>query len=169
MQVVRAKLEALDKAGSFQAWLRIGRALVIGKTHALKVTGANAPWGQNYSHVFGECMQQHGFASLRASARSYAIVLAEHEAEITAWRESLPEKRRRRLNDPLAVVRRCKTSVQASDDARSPDDWRRDAQAAAKRLLMCLEHLPGDEASTLWTAVQDRVAVRTGRNEYVPA
>ena len=43
---------AVGKAENFKSWQRIGAALAIGKAHALRVTGANAAWGRNYSREF---------------------------------------------------------------------------------------------------------------------
>jgi hypothetical protein len=43
---------AIGRAESFEAWKRIGAALAVGKAHALRVSGANAAWGRNYSREF---------------------------------------------------------------------------------------------------------------------
>ena len=54
-RTIRRGLDAwaeINKAESFEGWLAIGAALAIGKAHALKVTGANAAWGRNYSREF---------------------------------------------------------------------------------------------------------------------
>ena len=54
-------LAAINKAESFDGWKAIGAALSIGKRHALKVTGAPAAWGRNYSLEFNLWVRQHGF------------------------------------------------------------------------------------------------------------
>jgi hypothetical protein len=63
---------AIGKAESFEGWRAIGGALAIGKAHALRVTGANAAWGRNYSREFGAWMKRHGFGAMAKSARSVA-------------------------------------------------------------------------------------------------
>ena len=151
----RNALEAIEKAETFAAWLAIGKALAVGKAFALRTTGANAAWGRNYSHAFGEWMKEHGFASLPKSTRSHAIELAEHEAAITAWRDSLPDRQRRRLVHPLSVTRRWRAAT-ASPEARSPADLRRDATAAWKRFCACAEALPPDQSADLWAIVKAR-------------
>jgi hypothetical protein len=48
-------------ARSDHGWKAIGAALAVGKAHALRVTGANAAWGRNYSHEFSQWLEHHGF------------------------------------------------------------------------------------------------------------
>jgi hypothetical protein len=81
-----ARWQTITDANSFESWKRIGAALLIGKTHAMAVTRANAPWGSAYSREFGVWLAQHGFGRMPGPTRSLAITLAEHEQEITAWR-----------------------------------------------------------------------------------
>ncbi len=53
-RIIRAGIDAwhaIGKAESFENWKRIGAALSIGKVYALRVTGANCAWGQNYSRL----------------------------------------------------------------------------------------------------------------------
>jgi hypothetical protein len=158
----REALSAIDRAESFDNWMRIGRALVVGKQFALRTVGANAPWGRTYSRVFGEWMHQHGFASLCPSARSHAVELAEHAAEITRWRDSLPERERRRLIHPMSVTRRWRAAT-SSSGGRPPAELRRDALAAWKRFCACADMLPPDQAVALWLAVRERSVLTLSR------
>lgn len=87
-RTIRRGLEAwnaIDKAESFEGWRAIGAALAVGKHHALKVTGANAAWGRNYSRAFSEWMKQHGFDKMAKSVRSVAVELHENANAIEAW------------------------------------------------------------------------------------
>ena len=59
--------EAINKAQSFEGWKAIGAALAVGKAHALRVTGANAAWGRNYSREFNLWVRQHGFDKMPAA------------------------------------------------------------------------------------------------------
>jgi len=45
--------QEVNRANSFEAWKKIGAALLVGKKRALAVTRANAPWGSAYSKEFG--------------------------------------------------------------------------------------------------------------------
>jgi hypothetical protein len=83
-KVIRAGVDAwqaIGKAESFENWKAVGNALAIGKAHALRVTGANAPWGRNYSRVFCDWMCEYRF---------------ESDAQISALgRDRAPRKHRR--------------------------------------------------------------------------
>jgi hypothetical protein len=97
-RLVRRGLDAwreINKAESFDGWKAIGAALAVGKAHALRVTGANAAWGRNYSREFSDWIKRHGFDSTANSVRSVAIELHENAKAIETWRATLPEKQRR--------------------------------------------------------------------------
>jgi hypothetical protein len=147
----RDALEAINKAQSFSSWLAIGAALAIGKAHALKVTGANAAWGRNYSREFGAWIKQHGFERMPAATRSVAVELHEHGDQITVWRDSLPERQRKRLIHPLSVTRRWRAST--AHNGKCSQDLQRDAKAAWQRFCACTKALPAAEAQPLWRLI----------------
>jgi hypothetical protein len=149
--------ESINKAQSFDGWKTIGAALAVGKAHALRVTGANAAWGQNYSREFSAWIKEHGFERMPASTRSVAIELFENAPAIEQWRATLSEKQRRRLAHPLSNLRRWRAAT-AHGNGRSPVDLRRDAKAAWKRFCACTKALPANEAMPLWRAAQAELA-----------
>jgi hypothetical protein len=159
-RVVRQGLDALHaigKAESFDGWKAIGAALAVGKAHALRVTGANAAWGRNYSREFSQWLERHGFKmtpsgfEMTPSVRSHAIELHENARAITAWRDSLPERQKRRLIHPLSVTRRWKAATGQYQAQRFRDaKW--EAQAAWRRFVSCVRSLPADQARPLWQA-----------------
>jgi hypothetical protein len=85
------------------------------------------------------------------STRSVAIELHENAAAIEAWKATLPEKQRRRLIHPLSNVRRWRASLDHSN-SRCPQDLRRDAMAAWRRFVSCVQALPADQVAPLWQA-----------------
>ncbi len=140
-KVIRAGIDAwqsIKKADSFENWKRIGAALSIGKAHALRVTGANCAWGQNYSRVFCDWMKRHHFDRMPKSLRSHAIELHENIAAIEAWRSTLPEKQRQRLAGSLQNVRRWRRET-APSEMKIIDDAER-AAAAWRRFVRCARH-----------------------------
>jgi hypothetical protein len=149
---------AVGKANSFEGWKRIGAALHIGKLHALKVTGANAAWGSAYSRVFSDWMRQHHFNNMPKSVRSVAVELHENIDAITAWRESLPEKQRRRLIHPLSITRRWRAAIQ--HNGKAPQDYKREATAAWRRFVSCVESLPREQGLPFWQIALDQAAAR---------
>jgi hypothetical protein len=140
--------EAINKTQSFDGWLAIGKALLIGREFALRATGANAPMGRRYCLAFSQWSNGHGF-TMQKSVRSVAVELAEHSSEITRWRDSLPERQRRRLIHPLSVTRRWKAATGQYQALRSRDlKW--EAQYAWRRFVCCVKALPADQATALW-------------------
>jgi hypothetical protein len=149
--------EEIGKAGSFEAWCKIGTALAIGRDYALRATGANAPMGRRYSWTFSAWCKRHGF-TMKPATRSWCLALHENLAAIIAWRDSLPTGRGRRppLN-PQSCVKGWQRSLNGNGHAAH--DWKREAIAAYQRFLNCLAALsPADQAS-VWQAV-NQVQVR---------
>jgi hypothetical protein len=149
--------EAINKAQSFDGWKAIGAALAIGKAHALKVTGANAPWGRAYCREVNLWVKAHGFERLSATTRSVAVELHENAEAITAWRDTLPERQRKRLVHPLSVTRRWRAAT--AHNGKCPQDLRRDAKAALTHFRNCLERLPRDQAISLWRLIAAEATV----------
>ena len=113
VRVIRAGRDAwaeINKAASFESWLRIGHALSIGKAHALRVSGVRQAWGRAYGLEFGAWIKAHGFEKMAKSVRSVAIELHENAHAIEQWRSTLDERTRRRLVHPLSNVRRWRAS-----------------------------------------------------------
>jgi hypothetical protein len=108
--------QGINQANSFENWKKIGAALLIGKRRALRITGANAPSGQNYCREFNRWVLEHHFERMPAPTRSVAIELAENEQAISAWRDALPEWQRRRIIHPLSVTRRWRAATQSDGE-----------------------------------------------------
>jgi hypothetical protein len=141
----------------------VGAALSVGKQSALKVTGANAPWGLHYSREFGRWMKAHGFATMPKGTRSWAIALNENAEAIEQWRSALPERECKRLINPQSVVKRWQRETQHVN-GKCPQDLKRDAMAAWRRFVSCVRSLPADQAAPLWQAAfAEAQSAMTGR------
>src|SRR5207248_7045464 len=149
--------QAITRAETFEAWVTIAKALAIGRDHALKLTGANAPHGRQYSLAFCDWAKRHGFGGMEKSVRSVALELHSNIEAITEWRASLPERQRRRLVHPLSNVRGWRASTLNGNRKRS-QDLKREAMRAWRRYVSFANLLPPDEAATLWQAVSADVA-----------
>ena len=91
------------------------------------------------------------------SVRSVAIELHENAKAIEAWRATLPERQRRTLIHPLSNVRRWRAAT--THNGKCPQDLERDALAAWRRFVSCVELLPPDQAAPFWQAAQAEAAV----------
>ncbi len=145
--------EALHRAENFQSWRAIGLALLVGRDHALRVSGAARPIGRSYARAFATWAKAHGFGDMRKSTRSAALELAEHLDSVEKWRADLTDKQRRRLVCPLSNVRRWRAAIQ--HNGRSPAD---DAVAAWRRFIWCVRALPPVDAAALRLMAQAELA-----------
>ena len=153
----REALAAITRSASFENYCSIGKALLVGKKFALHTSGANCAMGRTYSLAFSRWIREHKFESMPKSLRSVCIELAENAEAITAWRNGLPERQRRRLVSPLAVTRRWKAATGQYQAQRSRDlKW--DAQTAWRKFCACLQSLPPSESTPLWREVQSHAA-----------
>jgi hypothetical protein len=121
--------------------------------------------GEIISREFGTWMKRHGFDAMAKSVRSVAIELHENTKAIEAWRATLPDRQRRRLIHPLSNVRRWRASLNPGN-GKCPTDLRRDAVAAWKRFVSCVEFLPPDRAAPLWQAAHTQAAAWCGMAQH---
>jgi hypothetical protein len=165
LRIVRAGVDAwaaIARSGTFAAWAAIGKALQVGRDHALRVTGANRPMGRRYAVAFSEWINRHGFDKMPKSTRSVALELNENIAAVEAWRATLTDRERRRCAHPLSNVRRWRAATR-QNKAKGSDDVAK-AVAAWHRFVACLEALPADQAQPLWRDIYERAAAATGQN-----
>ena len=141
--------QAIGRAESFEAWVKIGKALQIGRHYSLKATGANRPMGQIYCRAFGAWLAKCGFNGIEKSVRSAALDLVEHLAEVEAWRATLSKKRQRQLKHPLSNVAAWR---KATGQAESTD-LHKAAVLAWRRFCACTKALPAAEAQPLWQLI----------------
>ncbi len=141
--------QAIGRAESFEAWVKIGKALQIGRDYSLKTTGANRPAGQIYCKAFSAWIAKHGFCGIEKSVRSAALDLVEHLTEIEAWRLTLSEKRQRQLKHPLSNVAAWR---KATAQAKSTD-LHKAATAAWNRFTALARALPAAETQPLWRLI----------------
>jgi hypothetical protein len=88
---------------SWQDWVRVGHALLVGRRDAMLTAKANSPFGVPYNKAFGAFLRDNGFDAISGQDRYKIIQCLEHEIEIEQWRATLDEKQRLRLNHPSAV------------------------------------------------------------------
>jgi len=143
--------DSITKAETFTAWKSIAAALAIGRDHALRVSGANAAWGRNYSRAFCDWSRQHGFDRMPSSVLSVAIELNENISAIESWRATLTDKERWRCVHPLSNVRRWR----AQNKTKCSDNVSK-AAAAWRRFVACVEALPPEQAAPFWRAIENQ-------------
>ena len=84
-------------------WLAVGRALVIGRTEALKIAQTNRPVGSRYNRTIACWLHENGLADVCAQERYRILLIIENLEAIESWRAGLDDRERRRLNHPGAI------------------------------------------------------------------
>jgi hypothetical protein len=156
-----AAWESIRRAETFDQWVRIARALLVGRQIALRESGAPRPMGTRYVRAFHNWVDGTSFATMHKVLRAHTLAFAENLEAIEAWRSTISDAQRKRLIGPQANLTRWRAAM-ACPDARAPADWRREAKVAAKRLIVCLRHLPRDQARTIWQGIQAEGALYLG-------
>ena len=156
-RTIRAGAEAwqaasADKCHSFAAYVLIGNALLIGRDHAMKAVGVNAPHGRRYSLALRQWMQGFGFGDMPDTTRKYIVLLVDNAAAIEAWRAALPQRERDRIGNAQHMVRRWQASFK-TDHGKPLAYVRRDAIAAWRKFLSSVSMLPPADQAAMWNMV----------------
>lgn len=147
--------EAVAKVETLDQWKAITAALIIGRDHALRVSGAEAPNGRRYTVALTDWLKQNfGSRPMPKAQRYWCLRFHANLPAIEQWLQSVPERERQKLINPLSVVRKWRraTAPQANRDALH------DAQVAWRRFVACAKMLPPDQAAPLWQAALAEVA-----------
>jgi hypothetical protein len=120
-EIVRRGKEALDrKRRSFDDWLLIGEAHLVGRTQAMHVAQTNKPTGKRYEKVFAEWLLVNSFHVIDKCTRNNLFECLKHRTEIEKWRAILTEGERFPLNHPTSVLRKWKASTVVPDPNAPP-------------------------------------------------
>jgi hypothetical protein len=84
-------------------WLRVARALLIGRTAALKAADTNRCVGSKYNAAMAAWLRENGLDDVVAQELYRLFLILEDLTEIEAWRAGLDDAQRRRLNHPNAI------------------------------------------------------------------
>ncbi|CCE11732.1 hypothetical protein BRAS3843_770030 [Bradyrhizobium sp. STM 3843] len=125
----RAAWKRIRTRPLFSDWMAIGKALVVGKAQCLHQARVNKPYGPVYMRAMRTWLDSAGLGDVETQERRGAIFLAEHESEVTAWRDSLSPAEQRNANHPSTIVRHyqrgTRPRARGPRPAAAPDDHHR--------------------------------------------
>lgn len=81
-------------------WVLVAHALAAGREHALRIAQTNSPHGKKYTLAMRQWLDANGFGEMSQPERHSCHRLFQNLPAITAWRDSLPEHQRRKINHP---------------------------------------------------------------------
>ncbi len=90
-RTIRQGRDAWDQIGnanSFSAWCKIGAALSVGKSYALRTSGANCAWGATYSGAFNKWLAEYGFGAMRPIVVTRSLCCKRSNNGVRAYRIS---------------------------------------------------------------------------------
>lgn len=114
----QAAWSRLRHCASFADWLAVGRALVIGRQHAMLVAKTNRAIGTTYNRAMGAWLAANGLDGISGQERHRVLLVIENLPAIEAWRATLHETQCRRLNHPNSVWWKWKTSQRSGSAVR---------------------------------------------------
>jgi hypothetical protein len=123
-QCIRAGQEAwkrLSSGESWNDWLLVGEALLIGRTDAMQTAHTNVPAGRRYNEDYSSWLKATKFDGIDKAVRSRLFECLKHRDAIERWRATLTTSQRLKLNHPQAVLRRWqKTLIKPTDTPIKP-------------------------------------------------
>ncbi|WP_315766161.1 MULTISPECIES: hypothetical protein [unclassified Bradyrhizobium] len=97
---------------SFDDWCAVGRACRIGRREAMALAKVNSPKGAAYSLRMNGWLADHGLGDISRTGQFWSMMLADNAEAIAAWRDGLPENKRRRFTTPHGLISGWRKSLQ---------------------------------------------------------
>ena len=114
-RVVRQGQEAwrrLKKEKSWQDWLKVGEALLVGREWAMHQAGVNRPEGKGYAMAFSEWLSRYKLDDMDKGDRARLFACMDNLGLIEQWRSTLTQTERLKLNHPNSVWRKWQKAVE---------------------------------------------------------
>jgi len=105
---------------SWEDWMLIAEALVVGRTRAMMTAQRNKPVGTLYVRAIGQWLKQNDLHEINPAERYRAMLCLERREEIETWRAGLDEAKRRKWNYPAAVWAHWCRHTKAKEAADAP-------------------------------------------------
>ena len=133
-QVIARAQEAASRliaGASYQDWVTVGRALLIGRAHSMYEAGTNKPQGSRYAACFSRWLADTKLDKVAdKGTRSRLLDLLDHIDVVEKWRQTLPTNQRLEFNHPNTVRRRWQRSKVDRDRDRDPNKVQKPSHVA---------------------------------------
>jgi hypothetical protein len=99
--------QRIKRGQHWHDWMVIAEGLEVGRNKAMRRAGTNRPVGAAYNKAFGAWLKEHEWArDLDPPTRHSLFWCLDHRSVIEAWRQTLSQNERARLNHPTVTKRR---------------------------------------------------------------
>jgi hypothetical protein len=153
----RAAWARLKKDKSWQDWLAVGEALLVGRELAMREAGTNSPTGKGYAYAFSDWLAENKLDDMDPSDRAKLFKVMDELPGIEQWRSTLTRTERLKLNHPTTVWRNYQKATEIpeakvakpskADTLREIDEERHDALREVDRLKARVLELEEENAS----------------------
>jgi hypothetical protein len=157
--------ERIKRGAHWADWRFIADGLDVGRNKAMRAAGTNKPYGKAYTRYFGDWMADRPWAkNLDKTTRNHLFWVADHLSEIEAWRETLAQNERAKMNHPSTLKRRYDAAhkVAAKDPSAPQKETSREALVRENAELFAkvqkLERQIDSGDGSLFDLKQDSVA-----------
>jgi hypothetical protein len=108
--------ERIKRGQHWLDWMYIAEGLEVGRVKAMRRAGTNRPIGAAYNRAFGDWLNERPWArDIDKPTRNHLFWCADNRNAIEAWRETLAQNERARLNHPTAMKRRYEATHKVAD------------------------------------------------------
>mgnify|MGYP001417859242 CR=1 FL=1 len=110
----------LKKSKSWNDWIMVGDALVVGRNWAMRQAGTNRPEGKGYNMAMAEWLTRNKLDDIDKSHRSRLIDCIENLGAIEEWRATLTLGQRLTWNHPNIIWMHWRKAIEPAPVA-NPD------------------------------------------------
>jgi hypothetical protein len=105
IQAGQAAWQRLNDCQTWNDWLLVGEALLVGRSEAMTAARTNKPEGRRYNEEMAAWLKATNFTNIDKGTRSRLLDCIEHRAEIEKWRATLTTTERLKINHPTSILR----------------------------------------------------------------
>ena len=101
--------DRIRRGAHWTDWMYVADGFAVGRAKAMRAAGTNQPYGKAYTRAFGDWMRERPWAReerIDKGTRSNLLWAADHRSEIEAWRDTLTQSERAKMNHPTTLRRR---------------------------------------------------------------
>jgi hypothetical protein len=134
-EALAEEADARIKSGAhWRDWMFVGDGIAVGQAKAMREANTNRPYGKAFTRAFGDWLSARSWAKrYDKGTRNTLLWCVDHRSEIEAWRETLAQSERDKMNHPTTVKRKFEATHKVADKDPSAAKKETKAEALATR------------------------------------
>ena len=112
--------ERIRTGQHWRDWTLVAAGLNAGRDRAMREAGTNQAMGRRYNEAMGRWMDRNPWSrKIDKATRNHLLWVADHLAQIEAWRETLAANQRDKLNHPTTIKRQYENAMRVAELAKA--------------------------------------------------